>query len=128
VICEQRVRERRKKKKKDLKSTPKLQWQHHRYYRKDLDEMNQQHQGRSSTINGMWPYSCPKASESPTTFRWLVLPTSVTLNYRPWWCWIYLIEIFFIVLVVSFLEFRCAFEVSLFISFFFYIRYLLSLL
>jgi hypothetical protein len=25
VICEQRVRERRKKKKKDLKSTPKLQ-------------------------------------------------------------------------------------------------------
>jgi hypothetical protein len=38
------------------------------------------------------------------------------------------LRFFFIVLVVSFLEFRCAFEVSLFISFFFYIRYLLSLL
>jgi hypothetical protein len=35
-----RREKKRKKKEKDLRGTPKLQLQHHWYYKKDLDETN----------------------------------------------------------------------------------------
>jgi hypothetical protein len=51
-------------------------------------------------------------------FRPLVWPTSVTVCDFPWCHWICLVEIFLMILVVLFLEFRCASKIFFFLSFF----------
>jgi hypothetical protein len=69
---------------------------------------SQQYQEKLPKVVGGWSLA----------FEWLIWSTLITVDDLLWCHWICLIEIFLMVLVVLFLEFRCASKIFFFLSFF----------
>jgi len=78
----------KKNKKKDYRDTSKLQWKHHWYHRKELNEMN-------SMITRRSPILLPLI-----TFRRQIWHTRVVINDLIWYCWIRLVKIFSMVSIM----------------------------
>jgi hypothetical protein len=91
------MRIKKERKKKDHKSRPKLQLQHHQHHQKSHDETNLTTPIKVVNNNRNGPYM----ASGSLAIEWRMWPTPITIGDFHCCHWIRLIEIFFMISMVS---------------------------
>jgi hypothetical protein len=91
-----RIKKERKKE-RDPKSTPKLQLQHHQHHQKSHDETNLTTPRKVANNNRNGPHM----ANGSLVIEWKMWPTLITIGNFSCCRWIRLVEIFFMISMVS---------------------------